>query len=202
MRYRGAGRRRGCPSRGLRSLLLDPPDRGTGVYSREFKRRGATDVFGVDISVEMIAAAREIERRDPLGTRYEVGDVEELRPFERRFDIALGVQCLNYAELKTQKTRACVEGAEPGGDGGRGGSARSCRLDREARRGTGSSAPPGPRSSDERRRGLTHPSPAWRRPAPRGRPVRPAAPRRQAAGRAWIRSPPGRYQASGRRPSP
>ncbi|GGY86455.1 class I SAM-dependent methyltransferase [Streptomyces avidinii] len=80
---------------------------GTGFYSREFKRRGATDVFGVDISVEMIAAAREIEQRDPLGVRYEVGDVAELRPLEQRFDIALGVQCLNYAEDVARLERMC-----------------------------------------------------------------------------------------------
>ncbi|WP_405526045.1 class I SAM-dependent methyltransferase [Streptomyces avidinii] len=80
---------------------------GTGFYSREFKRRGATDVFGVDISVEMIAAAREIEQRDPLGVRYEVGDVAELRPLEERFDIALGVQCLNYAEDVAGLERMC-----------------------------------------------------------------------------------------------
>ncbi|MFI1767746.1 class I SAM-dependent methyltransferase [Streptomyces sp. NPDC020800] len=71
---------------------------GTGFYSREFKRRGATDVLGVDISVEMIAAARASEQRDPLGVRYEVGDVAELPPLDRRFDISVGVQCLNYAE--------------------------------------------------------------------------------------------------------
>ncbi|MEU2389517.1 class I SAM-dependent methyltransferase [Streptomyces sp. NPDC007369] len=80
---------------------------GTGFYSREFKRRGAADVFGVDISVEMIAAAREIEQRDPLGVRYEVGDVAELRPLDRRFDIALGVQCLNYAEDIATMERMC-----------------------------------------------------------------------------------------------
>jgi predicted RNA methylase len=40
---------------------------GTGFYSREFRRRGATDVLGVDISVEMIAAALGSEQRDPLG---------------------------------------------------------------------------------------------------------------------------------------
>ncbi|MFF3348809.1 class I SAM-dependent methyltransferase [Streptomyces sp. NPDC002779] len=80
---------------------------GTGFYSREFKRRGATDVFGVDISAEMIAAAREMEQRDPLGVRYEVGDVGELRPLERRFDIALGVQCLNYAEDIAAMERMC-----------------------------------------------------------------------------------------------
>ncbi|MGW7052632.1 class I SAM-dependent methyltransferase [Streptomyces sp. NPDC054887] len=80
---------------------------GTGFYSREFKRRGATDVFGVDISVEMIAAARASEQRDPLGVRYEVGDVAELPPLDRRFDIALGVQCLNYAEDLAAMERMC-----------------------------------------------------------------------------------------------
>ncbi|MFJ5071122.1 class I SAM-dependent methyltransferase [Kitasatospora sp. NPDC088556] len=80
---------------------------GTGFYSREFKRRGATDVLGVDISVEMVAAARTIERRDPLGVRYEVGDVAELRLFDRKFDIALGVQCLNYAEDVAAMERMC-----------------------------------------------------------------------------------------------
>ncbi|MER7465328.1 class I SAM-dependent methyltransferase [Streptomyces sp. NPDC097981] len=80
---------------------------GTGFYSREFKRRGATDVFGVDISVEMIAAAREIDQRDPLGVRYEVGDVAGLQPLDRRFDIALGVQCLNYAEDIAAMERMC-----------------------------------------------------------------------------------------------
>ncbi|MGW1958054.1 class I SAM-dependent methyltransferase [Streptomyces sp. NPDC001920] len=80
---------------------------GTGFYSREFKRRGAGDVFGVDISVEMIAAARGIEQRAPLGVRYEVGDVDELRPVERPFDIAVGVQCLNYAEDRAAMERMC-----------------------------------------------------------------------------------------------
>ncbi|MEU6090795.1 class I SAM-dependent methyltransferase [Streptomyces sp. NPDC047085] len=80
---------------------------GTGFYSREFKRRGAADVLGVDISVEMVAAARESEQRDPLGVRYEVGDVAELRPLDRRFDIAVGVQCLNYAEDIADMERMC-----------------------------------------------------------------------------------------------
>ncbi|MFD8784063.1 class I SAM-dependent methyltransferase [Kitasatospora sp. NPDC059599] len=80
---------------------------GTGFYSREFKRRGAAEVLGVDISGEMIAAARAIEQRDPLGLAYEVGDVAELRPLDRRFDIALGVQCLNYAESVAAMERMC-----------------------------------------------------------------------------------------------
>ncbi|MER6346083.1 class I SAM-dependent methyltransferase [Streptomyces sp. NPDC001595] len=92
---------------------------GTGFYSREFKRRGATDVFGVDISGGMIAAAQEIEQRDPLGVRYAVGDVAELPPFERRFDVAVAVQCLNYADDIATMERMCRNihrGLVPGGE--------------------------------------------------------------------------------------
>ncbi|WP_116247016.1 class I SAM-dependent methyltransferase [Nocardiopsis sp. FIRDI 009] len=80
---------------------------GTGFYSREFRRRGATRVLGVDISTEMVAVARELEERDPLGVRYEVGDVSELRPLDRRFDVALAVQLLNYAEDVAAMERMC-----------------------------------------------------------------------------------------------
>ncbi|MFF8836819.1 class I SAM-dependent methyltransferase [Streptomyces sp. NPDC015130] len=92
---------------------------GTGFYSREFKRRGAAEVFGVDISVEMIAAAREIDARDPLGVSYEVGDVAELRTLDRRYDIALGVQCLNYAGDIAEMERMCANihrSLVPGGE--------------------------------------------------------------------------------------
>lgn len=80
---------------------------GTGFYSREFKRRGAAEVLGVDISGEMVAVARAFEERDPLGVRYEVGDVSELRPLEQRFDVALGVQLLNYAQDIDAMERMC-----------------------------------------------------------------------------------------------
>ncbi|MFD0722963.1 class I SAM-dependent methyltransferase [Streptomyces globosus] len=80
---------------------------GTGFYSREFKRRGAADVFGVDISAEMIAAARRIEEQEPLGVRYAVGDAAGLGRLERPFDIALAVQCLNYASDIAEMERMC-----------------------------------------------------------------------------------------------
>ncbi|GHC78114.1 class I SAM-dependent methyltransferase [Streptomyces flavofungini] len=92
---------------------------GTGFYSREFKRRGAAEVLGVDISSEMVAAARGFEERDPLGVRYEVGDVAELRPLERRFDVALGVQLLNYAPDIAAMERMCRHvhrSLRPGGE--------------------------------------------------------------------------------------
>ncbi|RST09560.1 class I SAM-dependent methyltransferase [Streptomyces sp. WAC05374] len=92
---------------------------GTGFYSREFKRRGATDVLGIDISGEMVAVAQQIEEREPLGVRYEVGDVAELRPLGQRFDIGLAVQLLNYADDIATTERMCrnAHGSlKPGGE--------------------------------------------------------------------------------------
>ncbi|MCX2184786.1 class I SAM-dependent methyltransferase [Streptomyces sp. SKN60] len=80
---------------------------GTGFYSRELKRRGAAEVFGVDISTEMVAAARAFEDAEPLGVHYAVGDVAELGDLDRKFDIALGVQLLNYAPDVAAMERMC-----------------------------------------------------------------------------------------------
>ncbi|MER7951697.1 class I SAM-dependent methyltransferase [Streptomyces sp. NPDC096079] len=92
---------------------------GTGFYSRELKRRGAADVLGVDISTEMVAAAKAFEESEPLGVRYEVGDLAELRPLEERFDLALGVQALNYApDIATMEAmcRHVHRSLKPGGE--------------------------------------------------------------------------------------
>ncbi|MEV7601120.1 class I SAM-dependent methyltransferase [Kitasatospora sp. NPDC089797] len=92
---------------------------GTGFYSRELRRRGAAEVLGVDISTEMVSVARSFEQREPLGVRYEVGDVAELRPLERQFDVALAVQCLNYAEDRAALDRMCRavhRSLRPGGE--------------------------------------------------------------------------------------
>ncbi|MFD7028536.1 class I SAM-dependent methyltransferase [Streptomyces sp. NPDC059917] len=70
---------------------------GTGFYSRELKRRGASRVLGFDISGAMIDAAHALERSEPLGIDYEVGDTATLRDFEEPFDVAVAVQAFNYA---------------------------------------------------------------------------------------------------------
>ncbi|MFB9393351.1 class I SAM-dependent methyltransferase [Streptomyces coeruleoprunus] len=92
---------------------------GTGFYSREFKRRGASEVLGIDISGEMVSVSQALEERDPLGVRYEVGDVSELRPLEQRFDIGLAVQLLNYADDIATTERMCRNlhrSLKPGGE--------------------------------------------------------------------------------------
>ncbi|WP_042402339.1 class I SAM-dependent methyltransferase [Streptacidiphilus carbonis] len=80
---------------------------GTGFYSRELKRRGAADVLGVDISGEMIRAAEGIEQADPLGVRYQVGDVADLSLPGERFDMATAVMLLNYAETVAEFEHLC-----------------------------------------------------------------------------------------------
>ncbi|MGW5782251.1 class I SAM-dependent methyltransferase [Streptomyces sp. NPDC003863] len=92
---------------------------GTGFYSRELKRRGASEVLGIDISGEMVAAARAFEESEPLGVRYEVGDVAELRELDEPFDLALGVQLLNYAPDVAAMERMCRNvhrSLRPGGE--------------------------------------------------------------------------------------
>ncbi|MBW5482788.1 class I SAM-dependent methyltransferase [Streptomyces bambusae] len=70
---------------------------GTGFYSRELKRRGASRVFGFDISGAMIDAGRAGEQAEPLGVEYEVADTATLRTFDEPFDVAIAVQAFNYA---------------------------------------------------------------------------------------------------------
>ncbi|MFJ9174834.1 class I SAM-dependent methyltransferase [Streptomyces sp. NPDC102360] len=92
---------------------------GTGFYSRLFKRRGATDVYGVDVSGEMVDVARRIESTDPLGVRYAVGDVATSDALGvRRYDIATAVNLLNYAETvdtMAAMCRAIHDAIRPGG---------------------------------------------------------------------------------------
>ncbi|MEV7416198.1 methyltransferase domain-containing protein [Streptomyces sp. NPDC089919] len=70
---------------------------GTGFYSRELKRRGASRVFGFDISGAMVDAAKALELAEPLGIEYEVASTTTLRTFEEPFDVAVAVQAFNYA---------------------------------------------------------------------------------------------------------
>ncbi len=80
---------------------------GTGFYTRGLKRLGAAEVCGVDVSAEMVATARAIEERGPLGIRYAVSDAAELPPPERPFDLATAVYLLNYADDEETMERMC-----------------------------------------------------------------------------------------------
>ncbi|WP_031076890.1 class I SAM-dependent methyltransferase [Streptomyces sp. NRRL WC-3742] len=92
---------------------------GTGFYSREFMRRGASRVLGFDVSAAMVDAARASEARESLGVEYEVADTAELREFEHLFEVAVAVQAFNYAadvagieRMMRNVRRSVVDGAE------------------------------------------------------------------------------------------
>ncbi|MFF7454710.1 class I SAM-dependent methyltransferase [Kitasatospora sp. NPDC008115] len=89
---------------------------GTGLYSREMKRRGAAHVVGYDISEGMIAVARRLEAAEPLGIEYvTTPPLSE----EGRFGTVLGVYVLPYAEDRAALVDLCAVAARALRRGGR-----------------------------------------------------------------------------------
>lgn len=79
---------------------------GDGLYTRQLKARGATQVVGVDISEEMIRGARRHEEAQPLGIEYHVADVADMPPLGS-FDIVTAVYLLHYAHSPEHMLRMC-----------------------------------------------------------------------------------------------
>ncbi len=79
---------------------------GEGVYARQFKRLGAAEVTGVDISQAMIELAEAEERVDPLGCRYVREDAAAFTP-AKPVDIVTAVYLLNYARTREDLDRFC-----------------------------------------------------------------------------------------------
>jgi toxoflavin synthase len=74
---------------------------GFSFYTRLLKQRGAAQVIGVDISLEMIRLAHQQEQAEPLGITYQVGDAVTLPPLGS-FDLVTAVHLLTYATSKDQ----------------------------------------------------------------------------------------------------
>ncbi|NVJ20786.1 MULTISPECIES: class I SAM-dependent methyltransferase [Myxococcus] len=79
---------------------------GDGLYTRQFKERGASRVVGVDISEEMIRSARRLEAERPLGLEYHVSDVADLASLGT-FDVVTAVYLLHYAHSPEHMSRMC-----------------------------------------------------------------------------------------------
>ena len=80
---------------------------GEGVYARQFKRLGAAEVTGVDISQAMIELAEAEERVDPLGCRYVREDAAAFTQPAKPVDIVTAVYLLNYARTREDLDRFC-----------------------------------------------------------------------------------------------
>ncbi|MFZ5955108.1 MAG: class I SAM-dependent methyltransferase [Nanoarchaeota archaeon] len=79
---------------------------GDGVFSREIKLKGASEVLGVDISREMIKIAQDKEKQNPLGIKYIVNDVLTLN-YLGEFDLIVGGLLLHYSKTKQELLLMC-----------------------------------------------------------------------------------------------
>ncbi len=79
---------------------------GEGFYSREFMRRGAARVVGVDNSPAMISLARSAERAGGAGVDYVLADVQALELGEQ-FDLVAAAFLLNYASSAAELCEMC-----------------------------------------------------------------------------------------------
>jgi len=81
---------------------------GEGYCSRELRRRGAAQIYGIDISQGMIDAASLQESKEPLGIKYEVGSATDLKQFSNgQFDLIIAVFLFNY--LTIAQTQECMQ---------------------------------------------------------------------------------------------
>lgn len=84
---------------------------GEGYCARELKRRGAGDYVGLDLSAEMIAAAKAQDAADKYGIDYRACNVLEYVP-ERQFDLCVAVFLFNYLRVEEmQRVFAMVHAA-------------------------------------------------------------------------------------------
>lgn len=90
---------------------------GEGFYTRQFRRAGAAQVIGVDISGAMIELAQTEEQAQPIGCRYFCADAASYAP-PARVDLVAAVYLLNYARTREELERlcrACFGALRPGG---------------------------------------------------------------------------------------
>ena len=91
---------------------------GEGIYARQFRRMGASEVTGVDISQAMVSLAEAQERSDPIGCRYECADAATFRP-SAQVDVVTAIFLLNYARTAADLRRfcdTCFRCLKPGGE--------------------------------------------------------------------------------------
>jgi SAM-dependent methyltransferase len=81
---------------------------GEGYCSRELKRRGAGDVYGIDLSAGMIAAAQQQDTIDQLGIRYEAACATRFpQVADASVDLVLAVFLFNY--LTVEQMQSCLK---------------------------------------------------------------------------------------------
>lgn len=90
---------------------------GDGIHSRNFKKKGASRVVGVDISTQMLELARAEEAKEPLGIEYILSDMCELGKIDA-FDVVAAAFSINHAQTKEHLRQMCqtiYDNLKPGG---------------------------------------------------------------------------------------
>ena len=77
-----------------------------GNNCRIMRKKGASEVLGVDISPEMIDLAESSEKSIPLGCKYLVHDASTLEKMGE-FDLVVAIYLLNYAQTKGELRKFC-----------------------------------------------------------------------------------------------
>jgi ubiquinone/menaquinone biosynthesis C-methylase UbiE len=80
---------------------------GEGYCSRQLHQRGASEIYGIDLSDAMIKAAQAKDAEDGFGIHYEAGCATDLQQFEDgKFDLIVAVFLFNY--LTISQTQQCI----------------------------------------------------------------------------------------------
>jgi len=88
---------------------------GEGTNTRLVAAQGAR-VVGIDVSPRMIACARQVEEREPLGIEYGIGSMTDLTRFgAARFDVVVSTMALMDAPDFEGAVRAFARVLRPGG---------------------------------------------------------------------------------------
>ena len=90
---------------------------GEGYCARELKRRGAGDYLAVDLSSQMIQAAKQQEQKDNYGIEFRTANIVEFVP-ERRFELCVAVFLFNYLRVEEMRKvfSMVYQALSPGGE--------------------------------------------------------------------------------------
>ena len=81
---------------------------GDGYLARNIKLKGASEVFGIDLSKKMLKIAKDKEKKFPLGINYQLGKVGKLKKINE-FDVVVAGFLLHYSKEKGELLRMCQD---------------------------------------------------------------------------------------------
>jgi len=86
----------------IRGMALLDLACGDGFYTRRFRSEcGADRVLGIDLSAQQIDRAQALEKDEPLGIEYRVGDVIDV-DIDGPFDVATAIHLLHYLQSEAE----------------------------------------------------------------------------------------------------